>query len=348
MDIALKQRLVGASVLIALAVVVLPMLLGGRQDRAAQETRKIELPPQPAELDFQTRRYPIGDAAVAPQAAPDAAALPGSNGAVAAADAVSDARPGAEPQNGPGAVAHVELQPREFEDALEAGATDAAETGATPEPEPLSAAPTQEPDSKPEVELQPEASSPVAPPQPQPKPAAGGGRYVVQVASFSSIGNANRLSETLRGHGHAVLSDTVKSDVGTLHRVRIGPFASEAQANEAAAQVRRQLGEVKPRVVDLQPQEETQIAASQLATPADPLIRWVVQVGSFSAPGNAETLVARLRGEGLSAYTEAVSASGSTIYRVRVGPFLERDEALRVDRMVNERFSLDGVVMSAD
>jgi DedD protein len=318
MDIALKQRLVGASVLIALAVVVLPMLLGGRPDQAAQDTRKIELPPQPAELDFQTRRYPIGDAA-APPSAPDAAALRGDNGS--------------------STVAHVELQPREFADALEAGETAADETGAKREPEPLSEEPTQEPESKPEVELRPEASTPA----PQPQPAAGGGRYVVQVASFSSIGNANRLSETLRGHGHAVLSDTVNSDVGTLHRVRIGPFASEARANEAAARVRQQVGEVKPRVVDLQPE-----AATQVATPADPLIRWVVQVGSFSAAANAETLVARLRGEGLSAYTETVSGSGSTIYRVRVGPYLERDEALSVDRLVNERFSLDGVVMSAD
>ena len=333
MDIALKQRLVGASVLIALAVVVLPMLLGGRPDGAAQETRTIELPPQPAELDFQTRRYPIGEAAATPPAATDAAGLPGSNGPVAAAGTASDATPGA--------VAHVELQPREFADALETKETAAAETGAKPEPEPPGAEPTPEPDSRPEVEPQPEADTPA--PQPQPEPAAGAGRYVVQVASFSSIDNANRLSETLRGHGHAVLSDTVKSDVGTLHRVRIGPFASEVQASEAAAQVRQQVGEVKPRVVDLQPD-----AASQVSAPTDPLIRWVVQVGSFSAAGNAETLVARLRGEGLTAYTEAVSASGSTIYRVRVGPYLERDEALRVDRLVNERFSLDGVVMSAD
>lgn len=347
MDIALKQRLVGASVLIALAVVVLPMLLGGRPDRAAQETRRIELPPQPAELDFQTRRYPIGDTAAAPLAAPNAAAL-GGNGPVAAADSAPDPGPdagqGTGPNDGPGAVAHVELQPREFTDALEAGAAVTAEAGAEGGPEPLSAEPTREPDSPPEVALQPEAD----PAALQPQPAAGGGRYVVQVASFSSIGNANRLSETLRGHGHAVLSDTVKSDVGTLHRVRIGPFASEAQANEAGAQVRRQVGEVKPRVVDLRPQDATPMDGTQLATSADPLIRWVVQVGSFSAAGNAETLVTRLRGEGLSAYTESVSASGSTIYRVRVGPYLERDEALSVDRLVNERFSLDGVVMSAD
>jgi len=60
MDKALKQRLVGASVLIALAVVVLPMLLGGRPEGGTQETQKIEIPPQPPELSFETRRYPIG------------------------------------------------------------------------------------------------------------------------------------------------------------------------------------------------------------------------------------------------------------------------------------------------
>ena len=73
MDIALKQRLVGASVLIALAVVVLPMLLGGRPESDVQETQTIELPPQPSELDFQTRRYPIGETPSVPQNASEQA-----------------------------------------------------------------------------------------------------------------------------------------------------------------------------------------------------------------------------------------------------------------------------------
>jgi cell division septation protein DedD len=73
-----------------------------------------------------------------------------------------------------------------------------------------------------------------------------------------------------------------------------------------------------------------------------------VQVGSFAAAGNADSLVERLRAEGLSAYQETVSSAGSTIYRVRVGPYLERGEAIRVDGLINERLSLDGVVMSAD
>jgi cell division septation protein DedD len=33
---------------------------------------------------------------------------------------------------------------------------------------------------------------------------------------------------------------------------------------------------------------------------------------------------------------------------VRVGPYLERDEAIRVDKQINDRHSIDGVVMSAD
>lgn len=317
MDVALKQRLVGATVLIALAVVVLPMLLGGRPKEAAHESQKIELPPQPAELDFQTRRYPIGEIPPA-----EARAAP----------------PTAEPS--PGAVAHVELEPSDFEDALpeaQSPAEPAADTRPDADvqrsvPEPAQAEP--EPADVQSVAPQSAAGPPVG---------TVGGRYLVQVASFGSLANANRLSQTLRDHGYGVLSDTVKSDVGTLHRVRVGPFASEAAANRAVAGVRQQVDGVKPRVVDLQPELIAQVTA-----PVDPLVRWVLQVGSFSSAGNAEKLVERLRSDGLSAYSEAVSSTGSTIHRVRVGPYLERDEAIRVRGAVKERFSLDGVVMSAD
>ena len=60
MDKALKQRLVGATVLIILAVIVLPMLLSGRSDTLKQESRQIELPTKPDELSIETRRFPVG------------------------------------------------------------------------------------------------------------------------------------------------------------------------------------------------------------------------------------------------------------------------------------------------
>jgi DedD protein len=82
--------------------------------------------------------------------------------------------------------------------------------------------------------------------------------------------------------------------------------------------------------------------------PSDPLVRWVVQVGSFSNADNADRLVTRLRLESLASYKEEVSSSGSTIFRVRVGPFLEREEAIRADQQVLDSMGIDGVVMSAN
>lgn len=155
--------------------------------------------------------------------------------------------------------------------------------------------------------------------------------------------NAQRLSETLKGYGYQVMLDTVTSDVSTLHRVRVGPYATETAANETVARLEKQIGDIKPRIMDLQPGK-----TAQVTEPSDPLVRWIVQVGSFSSTSNADKLVARLRQESLSAYKEKVQSSGSVIYRVRVGPFLEREEAIRIDNQIKERLGLDGVVMSAN
>jgi len=329
MDIALKQRLVGAIVLIALAVVVLPMLLGGRPEDGAEEAQTIELPPQPSELDFETRRFPVGETGRITQSTRDEAGREIADGNLPLPQAEPGAQTegGPESAGGPGELSHVEVEPRNFQDAMQ----EQAEAPASANDEAAGAAD--------EV-----ASTPPPAAVSSPKPAdVSGGRYVVQVASFGSVGNARRLTETLRGSGYSVLSDTVSAEVGTLHRVRVGPYSNETEAKAAVSQLTRLLPDVKPRIVDLQPDQ-----AAQVTTPTDPLVRWVVQLGSFSSTGNADKLVERVRAEGLSAYKEAVSSSGSTIYRVRVGPYVEREEAIRADGLIADRLSIDGVVMSAD
>jgi DedD protein len=170
-----------------------------------------------------------------------------------------------------------------------------------------------------------------------------GGRYIVQVASFGALDNANRLAATLREQGYEVLLDSVTSDLGVLHRIRVGPYETEIQANEAVSSLQAQDKNTQPRVMDLQPQKD--VAVTQ---PSDPLLRWVVQVGSFSDASNADNLVALLRLESMSAYSEEITRSGSKVYRVRVGPFLQREDAIKADKLITERLSIDGVVMSAD
>ncbi len=313
MDKALKQRMVGASVLIALAVIILPMLLGGRSEGENLQSRKIELPAQPPELSFETRRYPIGEQGPDEQAKADestrdepvhrlpAPKVPVSKGVKPDVVETTLGKSGIEEQTS----APVETSPEPVE--------------TSPEPVVTKPAPVQDENSP------------------------DSGRYVVQVASFGALDNANRLSATLSSKGYSVMTDSVKSSVGTLHRVRVGPYASEAQANQTVIELESKVSGVKPRVMDLQPGK-----SAQVTTPSDPLIRWIVQVGSFSSTANAEKLVASLRLDGLSAYKETVSSSGSTIFRVRVGPFLKREDAIRVERQVREKRSLNGVVMSAD
>jgi DedD protein len=320
MDKALKQRLVGASVLIALAVIILPMLLGGRPEGDNVQTRKIELPAQPPELSFETRRYPIGEQGTEQQAKSD--------------ESTRD-----EPVRrlpAPKVPVSKEAKPDVVETAI--GKTDIDEQASAPvetSPEPAATSPEPATTSPEPVVTRP---APV-----QDENSSDTGRYVVQVASFGTLDNANRLSATLSSKGYSVMTDSVKSSVGTLHRVRVGPYASEAEANQTVIDLESKVSGIKPRVMDLQPGK-----SAQVTTPSDPLIKWIVQVGSFSSAANAERLVASLRLDGLSAYRETVSSSGSSIYRVRVGPFLKRQDAIRVERQVREKRSLNGVVMSAD
>jgi DedD protein len=330
MDKALKQRLVGASVLIALAIIVLPMLLSGRQDGARHEPKKIELPPQPQELSFDTRRYPVGE---------HAQQGPGDD----------EANIDQEPANQP-PLPDKNLQQEHQQNRQQ---TSEQPSDEAPEPEEVTHRPVHgdgqantalSPTSGAEggSSAEPEGQLPVEADRPH-GASSTPGRYIVQVASFGSAENANRLAGDLQQQGFSVLMDSVTSDVGTLNRVRVGPFDSDADAAAAITRLKAQNEGVNPRLMDLQPDESVRVTQ-----PEDPLVRWVVQVGSFSNAANAENLVARLREAGMSAYSETVASGSATIHRVRVGPFLQREDALSTNQQVQESMALDGVVMSVN
>jgi len=57
------------------------------------------------------------------------------------------------------------------------------------------------------------------------------------------------------------------------------------------------------------------------------LSAWIIQVGSFSKRGNAEKLVKQLRGKSFSTDIEQASVKGRTMYRVLVGPEIDRKRA---------------------
>src|SRR5690606_40763732 len=84
MEPALKQRLVGAAVLVALAVIFLPMLVQGPAPDSGAADVPLDMPEAPAG-EFQTRELPL----VTPARAPEGGAL-GMDGTPPATEAVPD------------------------------------------------------------------------------------------------------------------------------------------------------------------------------------------------------------------------------------------------------------------
>ena len=79
----------------------------------------------------------------------------------------------------------------------------------------------------------PVTSAAAAPPEAS---AMGAGTYVVQLGSFASRANANRLAQQVRAQGFAVSVSQGQS--GHLYRVRVGPVHDRAAASELAQQLR--------------------------------------------------------------------------------------------------------------
>ena len=313
MDKALKQRLVGATVLVVLAVILLPMLLSGPVEPGTVASQPIELPPRPGELQFETRRFPVGsnDQGSAPPAPPRQTPDPVDRTAAVATPEVPGPESSedmvAEHDSSPGPEAQVES------DVAPALVQDSPGEGA----------PAEEP-----------AAGPGGPES---------GRFLVQVASFSSPANADRLAKRLRGDDFPVMLDTVESAAGTLHRVRVGPYAVEYDARDTLQRLATLMPDLNPRLLDLQPEQGAPVAA-----PPDPMARWVVQVGSFASSDNAQGLVDRLRRAGYAASSVTVREGASTAYRVRVGPEIERDAAVRIADELQQQHGLAGLVMESD
>lgn len=73
------------------------------------------------------------------------------------------------------------------------------------------------------------------------------------------------------------------------------------------------------------------------ASPAHAMTGWVVQVGSFSNAKNAANLVQRLRDAGMQSPDPAqVNVAGKTLYRVTVGPLIEKARAEKLLAKVNK------------
>ena len=306
MDTRLKQRLIGAAVLMALAVIFLPMLIGGPEQEAGVDTVPVDVPARDHRR-FETRDLTLAPPAPVPTpSAPDMApvvdeshvATVDTTGAPARIDAVSGAPVGTSP-------------------------------AATPAP----AATTPPPASVPAPT--PPPAAPVAVPA-----ATASGRWAVNLGSYANASNANALVTQLRQQRLPAYAEQVALNGKSAQRVRLGPFAQRSEAESARLSVQKLRSDLPTSVVSLEGEKSTPPAAK----PA-PAEGFAVQIGALRTEADANALRDRARAAGFATYVERTNTASGTFWRVRVGPELRRANADRLKGEVKSKLGIDGNVV---
>ncbi len=209
MDKALKARLVGAAVLVALAVLLIPELLSGRKAGDAGD--------EVAAASPGTRTFTIELAGSVPDPAP-------------AARSVSTAISGTEPaQEPPPASGPASATP----DAAPASGTDGKTADQLPARDAGAAAPAPQ---HPASEAKVNAPAPAARSDAAASTVKGG--WAVQVGAFSTAEKANKLAAELKSAGFRAYVSPVSKSGKTLQRVRVGPEADRSRAEGIAAKLK--------------------------------------------------------------------------------------------------------------
>jgi DedD protein len=203
MDRALKERIIGAAVLVVFVVLIVPVFLDGPPQSGEVVSERVPLPGQAAEGETRTvvlerdRDEPV-------PAAVSAAGSETRRSEPAPKD--TSVKPESKPQP------EVEPEPR-------------------PESQPESRSPSDAgPVSRP---------APAEPAKQQAAEAAKSttGMWAVQLGSFGNEQNAERLAADLRKQGFAAFLSQLSTGSGQLHRVRIGPQKDRESAEAMAARL---------------------------------------------------------------------------------------------------------------
>ncbi|AAW76932.1 SPOR domain-containing protein [Xanthomonas oryzae pv. oryzae] len=356
MDTALKQRLIGAIVLVALAVIFLPMLVKGPAPSSGVADVPLQAPAAPAKGEFETHELPL----VTPGNAPAGGAL-GMAGAPASV------------QNNPDAA-------------------DLAAPSSTP--------------SAPEV---------------------AAGNYAVNFGAYATSADADAVIARLKQAQLPGFSEKTQINGRPAWRVRVGPYADQAQAESARLQAVKVRSDVNAQVVTLDanaaapapvatppvhapatkpsssvaaasttaptkteslpPEPAKPIAAAPKpaeapkpvpakpevtkpstappaaakpevaakpepakpvatapAAPAASAVGFAVQLGAFARAEDADALRDRVRAAGFSAFVEQVRTDKGALNRVRVGPVANRGDAEQLRAQVAAKVGISGMV----
>ena len=211
MDRRVKERLVGAAILVAIVVLVVPELLPGSPRRAAAVAGH-DVPIAEPRDPMRTVTLDIAQNSAGPALAPGRESAPQTATPASSASVASGPPPGARTAPAAAVVApQVTPAPRAAVAPPAAAAphvADAARALEKPRPPPIRV---------------------------RTAAAQGHGTWAVQLGSFKDRANALKLARHWKSNGYPAYLSTVGGGARALHRVRIGPYRDRTAAARALA-----------------------------------------------------------------------------------------------------------------
>ena len=204
-----KHRLLGAAVLVLIGVIGFPMLFD-KQPRPISVDIPIEIPDR-----NKTKPLTIPEPVAAPAVQASAVAPAPAPVVVAPAVAASKVEPIA-PVIAAASKAVVKAEPKPAEKAPE-----------RPAPAPA------------KVDDGSQAKALLEGKEPAKKADAAAGRFVVQVGAFADANRAREARQKLEHAGLKTYTQVAETKDGHKIRVRVGPFATKAEADKAAAKIKK-------------------------------------------------------------------------------------------------------------
>ncbi|HVK52713.1 MAG TPA: SPOR domain-containing protein [Pseudoxanthomonas sp.] len=338
MDTALKQRLIGAVVLVALAVIFLPMLVKGPAPDSGVSDVPLKVPDAP-DGQFETRELPL----VTPGDAPAGGAVGLPTNTAPNPDAAALAKPA-------GADAL---------DAATAGGNYAVSFGAYASPADADAVVARLKQAK-------------LPGYSETATINGRTAYRVRIGPYADQATA----ESMRLEAVKVRNDVNAKVVVLDAAAATAPTPSVAQAAAPSSGVTTEALPPEPAKPAATPAPAANTAASSKPTtpppapaakpsespkpaaaapkpaatvaapsaPAASNVGFAVQLGAFAKPEDANALRDKVRAGGYSAFVEQVRTDKGTLSRVRVGPVASRAEADTLKAQVASKFGINGMV----
>ena len=335
MDTKLKQRLIGGAVLIALAVIFLPMLVHGPAPDSGVGDVSTRVPDAPAGK-FETRELPLGPAA-------GQAALP-----APAASAPAPAEPSTAPTEAPGKAATVHAPADPDVAAGQWAVSFGAYASARDADAVLSRLRQAGLEGfREEAELNGRQAWRVrVGPYPDRALAEAGRLQAVrirndvnaQVIALDAGADAApaAASATARPAPAPAVVPAATPAVAKATPEPTAPVEAKPTPRPAAASVE------PPKIAPATPAAAT--PAPRPSAPAASDVGFAVQLGAFASQAEAHALRDRLRAAGFSAIVQPVPTAKGTLNRVRVGPVATRAEAEQLKSRLAAGFGNGNVV----